>query len=102
MKVDIVRDVDLSKLDHLFVLLPEGGGDVPASAKKYVDQAGFSGRSEETITILAAEKRKVTLIGIGKRESLTLRGLRAGIAAAGRTAKRHRDAKIALAFFGTV
>ncbi len=98
MQVDISRDVKLSKLDHLFVLLAEGKLDVeiPAVAKKAVADARFEGRGEEVLTILAAEPRKVTLIGLGKHESLTLRGARAGITAAGRIAKKQRDAKIAL------
>jgi leucyl aminopeptidase len=104
MQVDIVRDPDLSKIDHVFLLLPEGAGgdDVPASAQTYVDGSGFGGRADESITILAAEKRKVTLIGLGKREAITMRSLRVAIAAAGRTAKKHRDPKIAVAYFGTV
>ena len=102
MKVDIVPEANPSKFDHLFVLLPEDSGrdGIPPFARKYAEDAGFSGRSEEAITILTSEKKKLTLIGLGKREALTLRGLRAGIAAAGRTAKKHRDAKIALAFSG--
>ncbi len=97
MKVDIVRDPDLAKIDHLFVLLAEGpleDDDVPKPVQKAVTAAGFSGRSEETITLLVAERRKVTLIGLGKRDALTLRGVRSAIATAGRTAKKHRDARI--------
>ena len=100
MQVDISRDVKLSKFDHLFVLLAEGKLDVavPAAAKKSMSEARFEGRSEEVLTILAGEPRKITLIGLGKHESLTLRGARAGITAAGRIAKKQRDAKIALLF----
>src|SRR5687767_5266774 len=100
MQVDIVREPDLSKIDHLFVLLAEGpleDGDVPKSVHKLVTGAGFSGRTEEVITLLVAEKRKVTLVGLGKRDALSLRGVRAAIATAGRTAKKHRDARIGLA-----
>jgi leucyl aminopeptidase len=99
MQVDIVRDPDLEKIDHLFILLAEGpldDAEVPKSVHKPVSAAGFSGRTEEVITILAAEKRKVTLIGLGKRDALSLRSVRAGIATAGRTAKKHRDARVAL------
>lgn len=100
MQVDISRDVKLSKIDHLFVLLAEGKLDVevPAVVKKAIKDAGFEGRSEEVLTILAGEPRKVTLIGLGKHEALTLRGARAGITSAGRIAKKQRDAKIALLF----
>ncbi|HEV7767710.1 MAG TPA: leucyl aminopeptidase [Thermoanaerobaculia bacterium] len=100
MQVDITRDLKLPRLDHLFVLLAEGKLDVdlPDSVRKALRDAKFEGRSDESLTILAGEPRKITLIGLGKHESLTLRGARAGITAAGRTAKKHRDAKIALLF----
>ncbi|MFL6245451.1 MAG: leucyl aminopeptidase [Thermoanaerobaculia bacterium] len=100
MQVDLSRDVKLSKIDHLFVLLAEGKlhVDVPAVVRKAIADAKFEGRSEEQLTILAGEPRKVTLIGLGKHETLTLRGARAGITAAGRIAKKQRDAKIALLF----
>ena len=100
MQVDIVRDAKLSKIDHLFVLLAEGKHDVPlpAGVKKALQDSRFAGRSEESITILAGEPRKVTLIGLGQEDALTHRGMRAGVTTAGRTAKKHRDAKIALLF----
>ena len=100
MQVDIVREPDLARIDHLFILLAEGplaDDDVPKSVHKFVSGAGFSGRSEEVITLLWAEKRKVTLIGLGKRDALSLRGVRSAIATAGRTAKKHRDPHICLA-----
>lgn len=100
MQVDITRDLKLPRLDHLFVLLAEGKLDVelPDSIKKALRDAKFEGRSDESLTILSGEPRKITLIGLGKHESLTLRGARAGITTAGRIAKKHRDAKIALLF----
>jgi leucyl aminopeptidase len=100
MQVEISRDLKLSRIDHLFVLLAEGkiDADLPGEVKKLVADSGFEGRSDEALTILGKEPRKVTLIGLGKREVLSLRGARAGITAAGRTAKKHRDAKIALLF----
>lgn len=100
MQVDISRDVKLSKIDHLFVLLAEGklAIDLPAVVKKAVSDAKFEGRSEEQLTILAGEPRKITLIGLGKHETLNLRCARAGVTAAGRIAKKQRDAKIALLF----
>lgn len=98
MKVDIVREPNLSKIDHLFLLLAEGASekDAPEPVRKYVAGSGFGGRSEEVITILAAEGRKVTLIGLGKRESLSLRGVRVAIATAGRTGRKQRDTHIAI------
>ncbi|HYC60940.1 MAG TPA: leucyl aminopeptidase [Thermoanaerobaculia bacterium] len=100
MQVDISRDVKLSKIDHLFVLLAEGKIDVelPAAVAKAVRDAKFEGRGDEALTILSSEPRKITLIGLGKHETLTLRCARAGVTAAGRTAKKHRDAKIAMIF----
>src|ERR1700741_2145756 len=100
MQVDISRDLNLSKIDHRFVLLAEGKLDVelPEIVKKLVRDAKFEGRAEEVLTLLAGTPRKVTLIGLGKHEELTLRIARAGITVAGRTAKKHRDAKIALLF----
>ena len=97
MQVDIVPDLKLSKIDHLFVLLPEGNRDVPwDSVKNAIRESKFEGRCDESITILSGEPRKVTLIGLGKEDSITHRGVRGAVTAAGRTAKKHRDARIAL------
>jgi leucyl aminopeptidase len=100
MQVDISRDARFSKIDHLFVLLAEGKVDVelPEAVRKLVRESKFEGRSEEVLTLLAGEPRKITLIGLGKHDALTLRGARAGITTAGRTAKKQRDPKIALLF----
>ena len=96
MQVDISRDLKLSKISHLFVLLAEGKdrGELPDVVEKAIREAGFEGRSDETITVLASEPRKITLIGLGKRESLSVRGLRASIGLIGRTAKKQRDKTI--------
>ncbi|HEX8410777.1 MAG TPA: leucyl aminopeptidase [Thermoanaerobaculia bacterium] len=99
MQVDIAREPKLSKTDHLFVLLAEGKHDVPLPAvQKAIKDAKFEGRAEESITILAGEPRKLTLIGLGKHAALNLRGARAAITTAGRIAKKHRDANIAVLF----
>jgi leucyl aminopeptidase len=100
MQVLISRDLKPSKIDHLFVLLAEGKRDaeLPESVRKAIDESKFEGRSEEVYTLLAGQPRKVTLIGIGKREAITHRNIRAAIMTAGRTAKRQRDPKIALMF----
>ena len=99
MQVDIAREPKLSKIDHLFVLLAEGKHDVPLPAvQKAVRDAKFEGRSDESITILAGEPRKLTLIGLGKHDSLGLRGVRGAITAAGRIARKHRDTNIAVLF----
>ena len=101
MHVDIVRDPKLSKLDHLFVLLAEGARDglrLPEYVRKAVRDAKFEGRSEEVLTILNGEPRKLSLIGLGSADKLTQRNVRAALATAGRTAKKLRDAKIAVLF----
>jgi leucyl aminopeptidase len=99
MQVDIVRDGKLSKTDHLFVLVAEGTRDsaIPA-VQNAIRESKFEGRSDEVITLLAGEPRKITLIGIGKADAITHRGIRGAVTTAGRTAKKHRDAKIALFF----
>jgi leucyl aminopeptidase len=98
MQVDIARDVKFSKIDHLFVLLAEGAQDVPDIAKKIAKDSKFGGRSDEVLTALAGEPRKITLIGLGKADAIKHRSARAAITTAGRTAKKHRDANIALIF----
>jgi leucyl aminopeptidase len=100
MQVEITRDAKLSKVDHLFVLLAEGTRDaeLPDVVSTAIEDAKFQGRSDEVLTILAKQPRKVTLIGLGKAETLTHRGVRGAVTAAGRIAKKQRDAKIALLF----
>ena len=100
MHVDIARDVKFSKLDHLFVLLAEGNADLtlPDAVRALVADARFEGRGEESLTILSKEPRKVTLIGLGKLEKMTHRSVRAAVTSAGRIAKKHRDARIALLY----
>lgn len=100
MQVDIVRDAKLQKIDHLFVLLAEEKHDaaLPDVVTNAIRDAKFEGRSEDSLTILAGQPRKLTLIGLGKREKLTHRGVRAAITSVGRTAKKQRDTKIALLF----
>jgi leucyl aminopeptidase len=102
MQVDIVREAKYSKVDHLFVLLAEGGQDAPDVVKKAIRESKFEGRADEVLTILAGEPRKITLIGLGKADAITHRGMRAAVTTAGRTAKKHRDATIALLFPYTI
>src|SRR6185295_6111323 len=47
-----------------------------------VREARFEGRAEEVLTVLAGEPRKVTLIGLGKHDALTHRGVRAAVTTA--------------------
>jgi leucyl aminopeptidase len=102
MNVEIAREPKLSKIDHLFLLLaekPREAGLPPAIAElanKATVDARFEGRSDEQITILSGEPRKITLIGLGKQEALTIRGARAALYAVAKIAKRNRDARIAV------
>jgi leucyl aminopeptidase len=101
MHVDISRDLKFSKLDHLFVLLGEGKHDqlgLPESIGTLVRDAAFDGRAEVAITLLSGEPRKVTLIGLGKTDALSIRAMRGAIGAVGRTAKKQRDKTIGVIF----
>ena len=102
MQIDIHPDVKLSKIDHLFVLFAEGKrdeADLPDAVRDAIRNSGFEGRGEEQLTILHGNApRKITLLGLGKREGITWRGARGPITTAGRIAKKQRDAKIALLF----
>jgi leucyl aminopeptidase len=101
MFVDISRELKFSKLDHLFVLLAEGKHEelsLPDPIRKIVSDAAFDGRADLAVTILGQEPRKVTLIGIGKSDALTIRGVRAQLTAVGRIAKKHRDKSIGVIF----
>ena len=85
MNVDIQKELKLSKIDHLFVALAEKDKDaelpalVAKTIRKAIDGARFEGRADESITILADEPRKITLMGLGKKDQLTLRGIRAAL-----------------------
>ncbi len=101
MDVSINREPKWSKVEHLFLVLAENdkhARDLPLSksVQKAVGESGFSGRSEESITILAEEPRKLTLIGAGKRDAITLRGIRSAIYTIGKMAKKQRDHSIAV------
>src|SRR5438874_2206233 len=99
MKVEIVREAKLSKIDHLFVVLAEGVKPETTAVSGVVDKAikdaGFEGRSDESITILTGTPRKLTLIGIGKK--ISIRAVRTALYGIGKIAKKQRDKKIAVA-----
>jgi len=100
MQVVISRDPKLSKIDHLFIVLAENSRPaLPISSKplkKLLDDSGFVGRGDESITTLAEEPRKITLVGIGKEESLSIRGIRGALYRIGKIAKAQRDSAIAV------
>ena len=82
MDVTITREPKVAKADHLFVLIAEGSKPdvaVAAKAMQAIAAAGFSGRADESLSTVAGEPKKITLIGIGKAESLTIRGLRTAL-----------------------
>jgi leucyl aminopeptidase len=107
VQVEINREPKLSKIDHLFVLLAEGdklarsaglGAPLAKIVERAIDDSRFRGRSEESITVLAEEPRKVTLVGIGKKADLTIRAARGALYAVAKTARNLRDAQIAVVF----
>jgi len=102
MNVDIQKELKLSKIDHLFVALAEKDKDaelpavVARTIRKAIDGARFEGRADDSITILADEPRKITLMGLGKKDQLTLRGVRAALYSIAKNAKKQRDGHIAV------
>src|SRR5712691_4127242 len=102
MKVEITRETRLSKLDHLFILVAEKGDrqlaePIRGIADDVAKRSGFEGRSEETITVLEDEPRKITLVGLGKEDDYSIRGLTKGLAVVAKTAQKQRDRRIAVA-----
>src|SRR5689334_14881130 len=100
MDVQINSEPKLSKLDHLFVLVAQG--DTPRQWRKAIDDSGFAGRADEAITILQKEPKKLTLVGLGKPEKLSIRGLRAALYNVAKTAKKQRDRAIGVVFTYTL
>jgi leucyl aminopeptidase len=106
VQVEIQAEPKFSKIEHLFVLLAEGAGadelNLPGDLKKTVAAAvkegGFGGRSDESFTILHGAPAKITIIGLGKREAISLRGAKAAVYAIAKTARRNRNKTIAVAF----
>jgi leucyl aminopeptidase len=100
MDVSITREPKWSKVDHLFLLLPENGKppksvELPKGLARLIEASGFAGRSDESITLVATQPKKVTLVGLGK-ETLTIRALRAALYATGKIARKQRDNHIAV------
>src|ERR1700737_5613690 len=98
MDVTITRDPRYSKIDNLFVLLAKKArpSGLPKPVQEAIADSAFTGRADETITVLSHEPRKITLVGLGKRDALTIRGIRAALYSVGKTAKRLRDRSIAV------
>ncbi len=97
MDVTITREPKVAKADHLFVLIAENGHPdvaVAAKAMKAIADAGFTGKAEESLTTVAGEPKKITLLGIGKQEALTIRILRTALYSVAKMAKKQRDRNI--------
>src|SRR5437660_6208242 len=72
MDVTITREPKVAKADHLFVLIAEGSKPdvaVAAKAMQAIAAAGFSGRADESLSTVAGEPKKITLVGVGKAEA---------------------------------
>ncbi|HSP33437.1 MAG TPA: M17 family peptidase N-terminal domain-containing protein, partial [Thermoanaerobaculia bacterium] len=95
MKVEITHEPKFKKLDNLFVLAAEGT-DFDGIAADIADRARFTGRTDETITVLEDDPRKVTLVGLGKRDELTSRGLTKALNSVAKIAQKQRDKRIAV------
>jgi leucyl aminopeptidase len=95
MKVEIAHDAKRSKLDHLFILAAEKA-DLDGLAADVAKRGRFEGRTDETITSLEDEPRKVTLVGLGKREDLSIRSLTKALGTVAKIAQKQRDQRIAV------
>ena len=96
MQVTISSEPKIQKFEHLFILVAEKTRPADESVEALVTRAGFSGRADESITLLTETPRKTTLIGVGKGEDLTIRTLRAALYNVGKVARKHRDRRIAV------
>ncbi len=97
MDVTITREPKVAKADHLFVLIAENSKPdvaVAAQAMKAIADAGFTGKAEESLTTVAGEPKKITLLGIGKQEAITIRILRTALYSVAKMAKKQRDRNI--------
>jgi leucyl aminopeptidase len=97
MDVTITREPKVAKADHLFVLIAENSKPdvaVAAQAMKAISEAGFTGKAEESLTTVAGEPKKITLLGIGKQDALTIRILRTALYSVAKMAKKQRDRNI--------
>ena len=97
MDVTITREPKLAKADHLFVLIAENSHPDVASAAgamKAIADAGFTGKADESLTTVAGEPKKITLLGIGKQDAFTVRVLRTALYSVAKMAKKQRDRNI--------
>ncbi|HSP14624.1 MAG TPA: leucyl aminopeptidase [Thermoanaerobaculia bacterium] len=95
MKVEIASEPRFRKLDHFFVLAAQNA-DLDGIAADVAARGRFEGRKDETITSLEDEPRKVTLVGLGKRDDLSIRGLTKALGTVAKIAQKQRDRRIAV------
>ena len=102
MKVEINREPKLSRIDNLFILAAEDEltfdlpGDLSNRITAFIKSSGFGGRKEESITILDEDPSRITLIGMGKRDAIGHRAIRAALYAVGKIARKNRQQNIAV------
>jgi leucyl aminopeptidase len=102
LQLDLSNDPRRLKAEHLYLLLTEGttDSDIPEVATA-LQKSGFGGRSEETLTVFTGRKpARVTLLGLGKPEKLTIRSLRSAVYATAKRARKARETSIAIGFAG--
>ena len=106
MQVDINSQINLEKTDNLFVLVCEGeakpkvnvAADLQTKIKDAIAAGRFKGRLDEFLTVLSEQPRKITILGLGKRDLLTHRVVRQALDRLGSVAQRGSDSRIAVAF----
>lgn len=106
VRVDITKDPKLSKIDELFILLTESDSDpsgLPDELREEVvsaiREARFTGRTDEGITLLRnGSSSRLTLVGLGKKERLSPRLLKAALYGVAKISRRNRAEQIAVAF----
>ena len=105
MDIQIRRKPALSKSQHLYMFLPEGAdpsslgvsADLIELASDLISRSDFSGRAEQSISSILDNRRRITLIGLGKIDKLTRRVMRIAVRALGKSAQRNRDTSIVIA-----
>jgi len=106
LQVEINREPKLSRIDNLFVLLAETDktrqlnltGDLQKQVARAIEETDFEGRSEESVSLAGKEPKRITLLGMGKQDKITLRSLRAALYAIAKLARKNRQQSIAVIF----
>lgn len=105
MKVEVQTQFNPEKIDNLYVMLTEGSEaplNLPESLntllRDMIETSGFSGRSEQMVSLISDEPRKLTLVGLGKAEKLDHKVARAGFFQIAHHAQKNVDEEIAVVF----